>query len=90
MLTVNNLDVFYGQIQALYGVSLTVAEHEAVAVLGANGAGKSTLIKAIMGWEAPRSGDILFAGERINASLRGSACRVVLPSRRKADGFFAI
>lgn len=67
MLTVNNLDVFYGQIQALYGVSLTVAEHEAVAVLGANGAGKSTLIKAIMGWEAPRSGDILFAGERINA-----------------------
>ena len=67
MLTVNNLDVFYGQIQALYGVSLTVAEHEAVAGLGANGAGKSTLIKAIMGWETPRSGDILFAGERINA-----------------------
>ncbi len=66
MLTVNNLDVFYGQIQALYGVSLTVAEHEAVAVLGANGAGKSTLIKAIMGWETPRAGEISFAGERIN------------------------
>ncbi len=67
MLTVNNLDVFYGQIQALYGVSLTVAEHEAVAVLGANGAGKSTLIKAIMGWEAPQAGEILFEGARINA-----------------------
>ncbi len=66
MLTVNNLDVFYGQIQALYGISLTVAEHEAVAVLGANGAGKSTLIKAIMGWEMPRSGDIFFDNERIN------------------------
>ncbi len=66
MLTVNNLDVFYGQIQALYGISLTVSEHEAVAVLGANGAGKSTLIKAIMGWEQPRTGEILFAGERIN------------------------
>ncbi len=67
MLTVDNLDVFYGQIQALYGVSLTVAEHEAVAVLGANGAGKSTLIKAIMGWEPPRGGELTFEGMRINA-----------------------
>lgn len=66
MLTLNNLDVFYGHIQALHGVSLSVAEHEAVAVLGANGAGKSTLIKAVMGWEQPRRGEIVFAGQVVN------------------------
>jgi len=66
MLTVNHLDVFYGQIQALYDISLTVDSHEAVAVLGANGAGKSTLIKAVMGWETPRAGEISVDGQRIN------------------------
>jgi branched-chain amino acid transport system ATP-binding protein len=66
MLEIKKLDVFYGQIQALHEVSLTVAEREAVAVLGANGAGKSTLIKAIMGWEKPRSGEIRFENKVIN------------------------
>jgi len=60
MLEVQNLNVAYGHIQALFDVSLTVGEQEAVAVLGANGAGKSTLIKSIMGWVEPTSGDIRF------------------------------
>ncbi|RME48134.1 MAG: ABC transporter ATP-binding protein [Caldilineae bacterium] len=67
MLAIRNLDVAYGQIQALHGVSLTVAAEEAVAVLGANGAGKSSLIKAVMGWQKPAGGEIRFAGEVINA-----------------------
>jgi branched-chain amino acid transport system ATP-binding protein len=66
MLEIKDLDVYYGHIQALYGVSLTVAEQEAVAVLGANGAGKSTLIKAIMGWQRPKAGEILFDGQPVN------------------------
>jgi branched-chain amino acid transport system ATP-binding protein len=66
MLEIKNLDVYYGQIQALYQVSLTVGEREAVAVLGANGAGKSTLIKTIMGWEKPRQGEVRFEGQVIS------------------------
>jgi branched-chain amino acid transport system ATP-binding protein len=66
MLEINNLDVYYGQIQALYDVSLTVSEREAVAVLGANGAGKSTLIKTVMGWQKPAGGEVRFVGQVIN------------------------
>lgn len=66
MLEIKDLDVYYGHIQALYGVSLTVADREAVAVLGANGAGKSTLIKAIMGWQRPQAGEILFDRQPVN------------------------
>ncbi len=66
MLEIKNLDVYYGQIQALHGVSLTVAENEAVAVLGANGAGKSTLIKAIIGWEKPAGGEVHFTEQIVN------------------------
>ena len=65
MLEVNDLDVFYGPIQALHGLSLKVQDGEAVAVLGANGAGKSTLIKTIMGFLKPRQGEIRFGGEVI-------------------------
>ena len=65
MLEVQQLNVAYGHIQALFDVSLSVNEQEAVAVLGANGAGKSTLIKSIMGWVQPASGDIRFEGESI-------------------------
>jgi branched-chain amino acid transport system ATP-binding protein len=65
MLEISELDVYYGPIQALHGVSLQVNENEAVAVLGANGAGKSTLIKAIMGLVRPRSGTILLDGAHL-------------------------
>lgn len=65
MLEVNDLNVFYGPIQALHDLSLKVLDGEAVAVLGANGAGKSTLIKTIMGFLKPRQGEIRFGGEAI-------------------------
>ncbi len=66
MLTVQDLNVFYGPIQALHGLSLQVDAGEAVAVLGANGAGKSTLIKAIMGLVPPQSGAIRLDGQPIH------------------------
>jgi len=63
LLEVREVDAFYGDFQALFGVSLKVHAGDVVAVIGANGAGKSTLLKTIAGLMAPRRGDIVFAGE---------------------------
>ena len=65
LLEVRALDAFYGDFQALFGVSLRVAAGEVVAVIGANGAGKSTLLKCIAGVIASRRDAILFDGEPI-------------------------
>ena len=65
LLDVHAIDAFYGDFQALFGVSLTVDAGQVVAVIGANGAGKSTLLKTIAGLMAPRRGAIAFAGEAI-------------------------
>ena len=59
------LDAHYGDFQALFGVSMRVAEGEVVAVIGANGAGKSTLLKCIAGAMPARRNAILFHGEPI-------------------------
>jgi branched-chain amino acid transport system ATP-binding protein len=66
MLTVSDLDVRYGAIQAVRGVSLTVAEGEIVALLGANGAGKSTTLKAAVGLVAAAGGEITLAGKAVS------------------------
>jgi branched-chain amino acid transport system ATP-binding protein len=68
LLDVRAIDAFYGDFQALFGVSLRVNVGEVVAVIGANGAGKSTLLKAIAGLMHPRRGEILFDGEPIGAA----------------------
>jgi branched-chain amino acid transport system ATP-binding protein len=65
LLEVSALDAFYGDFQALFGVSLRVAAGEVVAVIGANGASKSTLLKCIAGAIASRRDAILFDGEPI-------------------------
>jgi len=66
MLRVDNLEVKYGDYQALWGVSLEVREGEVVCLLGPNGAGKSTLISAVSGLVRSLAGDIIFCGERMN------------------------
>ncbi len=68
LLEVRAIDAFYGDFQALFGVSLKVNAGEVVAIIGANGAGKSTLLKTIAGMMAPRHGDILFDGAPIGGA----------------------
>ncbi len=60
MLKVDRISVFYGQIQALWDVSIEVELGEIVAIIGANGAGKTSLIKTVMGINKPASGSIWF------------------------------
>ncbi|HQY27655.1 MAG TPA: ABC transporter ATP-binding protein [Burkholderiaceae bacterium] len=66
LLAVRALQAWYGRAQVLFGVDLEVGDGEVVALMGRNGAGKSTTMKAIMGLLASRSGEIVFAGERID------------------------
>jgi branched-chain amino acid transport system ATP-binding protein len=62
LLEVDTLDAGYGDFQALFGVSIDVAEGETVAIIGANGAGKTTLLRAVMGQVRVTSGQIRYAG----------------------------
>jgi branched-chain amino acid transport system ATP-binding protein len=66
MLEVKNIDVFYGDAQALWDVSLAVDEKEIVTLLGANGAGKSTTLRAISGLLKLKKGSISLAGVRLD------------------------
>ncbi len=68
LLDVRAIDAYYGDFQALFGVSLRVNAGDVVAVIGANGAGKSTLLKSIAGLMRPKSGQILFEGEPAGAA----------------------
>jgi branched-chain amino acid transport system ATP-binding protein len=65
LLEVNDINVYYGAIHALKGVSLEVGEGEIVTLIGANGAGKSTTLKAISGLLKPKTGSINFNGQNI-------------------------
>ncbi len=67
MLTLRNVQTFYGDLQALYGVSLSVRHGEIVSVIGNNGAGKTTTLMTISGVLRPRRGEIHFDARRIDA-----------------------
>jgi branched-chain amino acid transport system ATP-binding protein len=75
ILQVEGLDLFYGDAQALDGISIAAGQGELVAIVGANGAGKSSLIRTIAGIERPRAGRIRFRGKDITG----------LPSHRTCD-----
>ena len=65
MLKIDNIDVYYGAIHALKGISLEVNEGEIVTLIGANGAGKSTTLRTISGLLKPKTGSITFLGQNI-------------------------
>ena len=67
LLRIKGLDCFYGDVQVLHGVNLTVAEAEVLCLLGRNGAGKTTLLKAIMGLAPARAGSIRLDGNELTA-----------------------
>jgi branched-chain amino acid transport system ATP-binding protein len=72
---VKDIDVFYGDAQALYGLSLEVREGEVVTLVGANGAGKTTTLRAISGLRPVARGDIVFEGRSL----------VGVPAHRRAE-----
>src|SRR5512136_1408671 len=65
LLEVEDLNVYYGAIHALQGISFAVDEGEIVTLIGANGAGKSTTLKTVSGLLRPRVGDVLLRGESL-------------------------
>ncbi len=65
MLEVKNIEVYYGVIQAIKGISFEVNEGEVIALIGANGAGKTTTLQTITGMLSPKSGEVLFEGTDI-------------------------
>ena len=76
MLEVEGLDLYYGDAQALSGVSVEVAKGEIVAIVGANGAGKTSLIRAVAGIEAAHSGSITFSGREILGLAPHAICNL--------------
>lgn len=66
MLEIKNIDVFYGDAQALWDVSLRVREKEIVTLLGGNGAGKSTTLRTVSGLLKPKKGSVSLAGVRLD------------------------
>ena len=76
MLSVKDLDLYYGDAQALDRVTLEVPRGEIVAIVGANGAGKSSLIRTIAGIEKARSGTIEFEGQNITGQESHQICNL--------------
>ena len=86
LLEVKDIEVAYGDVQVLFGVSLEVHEGEIVTLLGSNGAGKTTTLRAIAGVQPPRSGAIRFRGQdlsRVAASARPALGIALVPEGRE-------
>lgn len=66
MLRIDNIQTYYGSIQALKGISMEINEGEIITLIGANGAGKTTTLMSVSGIVPPRSGEITFMGEPIH------------------------
>ena len=76
MLRVRDIEVFYGNVKAIKGVSMDVEEGEIVTLIGANGAGKSTILKTISGVLRPQRGAIEFMGREIHALKSASIAKL--------------
>ncbi|HEX5721861.1 MAG TPA: ABC transporter ATP-binding protein [Acidimicrobiia bacterium] len=93
MLGVTDLDVFYGDAQALWDVSMNVDEGEVVAIVGSNGAGKSTFVNAVMGINRARRGSIIFEGVELTNLAGHRTCRqgiAIVPEGRRLFPFLSV
>ena len=93
MLTLEGIDAFYGDLQALHGVSLDVQEGEIVALVGANAAGKTTTLRVISGTLTPRAGRVVFEGRDVvgvPAHLRVGLGIVQVPEGRRLFPFMTV
>ena len=66
ILSLEGVDVYYGEVQALFDVSIDVFDGEIVSIIGSNGAGKTTTMRSIMGLRSPKKGKITFDGQEIH------------------------
>jgi branched-chain amino acid transport system ATP-binding protein len=85
-LEVHDLDVRYGRVHAVRGISISLADGEVVAVLGANGAGKSSLLRAVLGLVKPSGGTVVFEGRDVthwSTSARVRQGLVLVPEGRR-------
>ena len=89
MLTIDNLSVGYGGVQAVKGVSLELRKGGVLALLGPNGAGKSSLARAICGLVAPKSGSVRLGGEVISGRPAHAIARMGLTYIPEGRGIFA-
>jgi len=93
LLKLEGIDAFYGDLQALFGVSLEVREKEIIALVGANAAGKSTTLRVISGLVAPRGGRVLFADQdlsAVSAHRRVESGIVQVPEGRRLFPFMTV
>ena len=93
MLRLESVDAFYGDLQALFGVSFEVRDKEIVALVGANAAGKTTSIRVVSGLVAPRGGRVLFDGadlESVPAHRRVDLGIVQVPEGRRLFPFMTV
>jgi branched-chain amino acid transport system ATP-binding protein len=88
LLELSDVTARYGQVVALHGVSLTVAEGEIVALLGANGAGKTTTLRAVSG-TVRRSGDVVLGGKRLSRVTPEAVARIGVAHVPEGRGVFA-
>ena len=93
MLRFDNVELYYDQIYALKGVSITLEEGETVALIGANGAGKSSILRAITGLAKLHSGEIYFMGERLDGMPTAEIVRKgisMVPEGRRVFPFMSV
>ena len=93
LLNFENVELYYDQVYALKGVSLTLDEGETVALIGANGAGKSSILRAITGLAKLHSGQIHFMGERLDGLATADIVKrgiAMVPEGRRVFPFMSI
>ncbi len=93
MLTVEDIEVWYGKIKALWNVSLRISRNEIVGLIGPNGSGKTTTLNTIIGILKPKSGKILFNSERIDGKAPHEVIKkglFIVPEGRRIFPFLTV